>query len=215
MAKKPKKVKRPKPQKRRKSASKKQPSKPKKKRKTRKPTKPVFAARPKFVPSLAPEGFTTHVGEITQDEAYATILARLEDARARLPDQYESRIIIHPYVDGSVDGELYIKVVSGTTSRDTSWDLSEAFGGLALGTKYWMSTGARYIIEDDDEVYRRNRGMNLIETNYQRATAPNITEEADILERKLLPGMYRHYKREAANIFIRLHWNPTGERPKR
>lgn len=195
----------------------KKPKSPRRKKwKSRKPrsTKPVFEGR-KLVPAEPPAGYTTNVGDVTQDEAFAVIRARLEDARSRLPERYESRIITHPYVDGSVDGELYVKVPAGDASRDVSWDLYEAFQPLAVGVRYWMSVGARYIIEEDDEVYRRNRGMNLVETNYQRATAPNISEEHDILEFKLLPGMREHYKREATNIFIRLHWNPEGERPKR
>lgn len=189
-----------------------------KKRKARKKkaTRIVFEGRTNvFEPTEPPASFDINLGNITQEEAFAVIKARLEDARSRLPERYDSRIIIHPYVDGSVDGELYVKVPEGTGSADTSWDLYEAFQPLAVGTRYWMSVGARYIIEEDDEVYRRNRGMNLVETNYQRATAPNVSEEHDLLERKLLPGMQNRYKREASNIFIRLHWNPEGERPKR
>ena len=75
--------------------------------------------------------------------------------------------------------------------------------------------GARYIIEEDDEIYRRFRGLNQVQTNYQRAISTNVAEESVILRHTMLPGMEEHYKREAHSVFIRLHWNPQDEQPKR
>jgi hypothetical protein len=184
------------------------------KRKPKKATKRIFERRPIKV-SEPPLEFTIKPGAIIQDEAYATILARLKDAESLLPEGTESRIIIHPYADGSVDGELYVKVPEGVSSGEVSWDLSSAFGLLAVGNRYWISVGARYIIEKDEEIYRRFKGMNQVQTNYQRANQSNIAEESLILRRKILPGMERRYKREAHSIFIRLHWNPLDEHPKR
>lgn len=162
-----------------------------------------------------PEGFDIRLGKITQEEAYATILARLDDAKANLPIGYEGRILIHPYADGSVDGELYIKVPEGVDTRTAEFDLYDAFTPLAVGIKYWISTGARYAVKTDDERYRRFKGMTQVQTNYQRANRPNIVEEHLILRKKIISGMERTFGEEAHSVFIRLHWNPANEQPKR
>lgn len=188
-------------------------TKKKKRRKKLKPRKPVFEKRPRD--SEIPKRFNILPGKITQDEAYAVILARLEDAKARLTEGYEGRIIIHPYADGSVDGELYVKVPEDVATREAEFDLFDAFSPLAVGVKYWISTGARYAVKADDERYKRFKGMTQVQTNYQRANRPNIVEEHLILRNKIIGGMDRSFGQEAHSVFIRLHWNPSGEQPKR
>lgn len=190
----------------------------KKRRKPRSPTKRVFEKRPrkKAVDDEGPpEGFTINLGEVTQDEAFATIEARLKDAQSRLPEGYTSRIILHPYADGSVDGELYIRLDGEVDDKEAEFDLHDSFTSLSVGSHYWISAGARYQVETDDERYRRNKGMVQTETNYQRATPVNIVEEHLILRHKIMTGMEHRFGEEARDIFIRLHWNPQDEQPKR
>jgi hypothetical protein len=174
--------------------------------------KRVFEKRPR---RLSPEVLEPEVGATTQDEAFATIKARLEDAQKLLPDGLESTVRVHPYVDGSVDGELRINVPRELRTGETSWELMDSFGAITLGQRYWVSVGANYIIEADEQIYRRFRGMNQVQTNYQRAVKSNITEEGLILRRTIIPGMKKRHKREAHSVFIRLHWNPGNEHPKR
>lgn len=184
-------------------------------RKRKKPVavKRVFEGRPrKFQPSEVVE---PEPGATSQEEAFATIQARLEDAKRLLPEGLKATIRIHPYADGSVDGELHIKVPEDSRSGDTSWELMDSFGAITLGQRYWVSVGANFIIEADEQVYRRFRGMNLVQTNYQRAVKANIVEEGLILRKTILPGMARKHKHEAHSVFIRLHWNPANEHPKR
>lgn len=175
--------------------------------------KKVFERRPRKPQSF--EVVEPEKGATTQDEAFATIMARLEDAKAALPEGFKATIRVHPYADGSVDGELQIKVPETSRTGDTSWELMDSFGAITLGQRYWVSVGANYIIEADEQVYRRFRGMNLVQTNYQRAVKANIVEEGMILRRTILPGMARKHKHEAHSVFIRLHWNPANEHPKR
>lgn len=211
---KPKKPKGKKPKKIKKSKSKAKPKgKKRKKSKPKRPHKPIFERR--SADDDSPPEFTITPGAVTQEEAFATIEARLKDAQDALPDGLVGRVILHPYHDGSVDGELYVTVPEGESSVDTEWSLTEAFGHVTVGQKYWISVGARYIVEDDDVIYRRYRGMNQVQTNYQRAVGANIAEEDLILRTKVLRGMKKRYKREAHSIFIRLHWNPQNEQPKR
>jgi hypothetical protein len=186
-------------------------AKPRKRRKP-KAVKKVFERRPRQLP---PEVVEPEVGATTQDEAFATIKARLEDAQKLLPDGLESTIRVHPYADGSVDGELRINVPRELKTGEASWELMDSFGAITLGQRYWVSVGANYIIEADEQIYRRFRGMNQVQTNYQRAVKSNITEEGLILRRTIIPGMAKRHKQEAHSVFIRLHWNPGNEHPKR
>lgn len=190
----------------------------KKKRRRRKPKnrKPVFQSRPKLPePDDAPADFTINLGDLTQSEAYGIIQSRLEAAKLDLPEGYDGRVMLHAYVDGSVDGELYVRVPDDDYQGNVNWDLQKAFGEDSLGRKFWVSMGARFTIETDDEVYRRYKGLNSVGTHFQRASATNIAEEGLILRKKVLPGMKKHFHREAHSIFIRLHWNPQNEQPKR
>lgn len=185
----------------------------KRRKKKRHPTKLVFEARPRD--EEPPPGFDIKLGEVTQDEAFATIEARLNDARDNLPEGYEGVVIIHPMADGSVDGELYVTVPEGEDTREAEFDLYDSFTATAVGTRYWVSVGARYIVDTDDERYRRNKGMTQVQTNYQRANRANIVEEHLIFRKKIAEGMDQKFGEEAHSIFIRLHWNPQNEQPKR
>lgn len=189
-------------------------AKPKKRKKRRKPKQPAFENRTPQDPDIPP-GFDVVPGAITLEEAYATIEARLEDAKALLPEGYDGRIILHAYADGSVDGELYVKVPEGADTKDAEFDLFDAFTPLSVGTKFWISTGARYSVKTDDERYRRFKGMTQVQTNYQRANRANIVEEHLILRNKIIEGMDKRFGEEADSVFIRLHWNPKNEQPQR
>jgi len=174
--------------------------------------KPVFEAR---AARDVPEGFDINLGNVTQDEAYATIQARLEDAKANLPEGFVGRVLMHAYADGSVDGELYVIVPEGERQGDTAWALNDAMGTASVGKHYWMSTGARFTHKKGEEWYRKHGGLNQVETNYQRAVPANIPEENLILRKKMLTGMREKYGREAHSVFLRLHWNPIGRQPRR
>jgi len=150
------------------------------------------------------------------DLAYQMIFQRLSEAKERLPEGFEGRVLIHAYADGSIDGELYVKVPEAGTTADTEFDLYDAFTSTSLGEHFWISTGARYIVETDDERYRRYKGMTQVQTNYQHATQTNIVEEHAILRTKIIEGMENRFDGEQAHsVFVRLHWNAQDEQPKR
>ncbi len=187
----------------------------KKKRKKKLVTRPAFEGRkrqPEFSP---PEGFDIKLTATTVDEAYATIEARLNDAKDQLPQGYDGKVMLHVYADGSVDGELYVKVPRGLSTGDVELEMYEAFEQVAVGQRYWISSGARYKVETDDERYKRFKGMTQVSTNYQRAVRANIVEEHLIVQEKLIKGMDRSFGQEAHSVFIRLHWNPEDIKPKR
>lgn len=188
---------------------------PKKRKRKAKPHRPAFEGRrrePHFEP---PPGFDISFGSTTPDEAFATIKARLDDAKSLLPEGYDGRVLMHTYADGSIDGELYVLIPEGTEVVQADVDMYEAFEEVAVGVRYWISFGARYAVKTDDERYRRHKGMTQVQTNYQRAIRTNIAEEQVLMQKVLLPGMERKFREEAHSVFIRLHWNPQDIQPKR
>lgn len=190
-------------------------ARPRKKPASRKQSRrPAFEQRKRTDPEV-PAGFE-EIGAKSLDEAYATIEARLEDAIARLPEGYAGKVMMHAYVDGSVDGELRVQVPEDQDARDVEFDLYDAFDRAAVGRRYWFSMGALYRADTDDERYRRNRGMIMVQTNYQRAVQANIVEEHLILRNKIMTGMDRKFGNETTYaVFVRLHWNPENGQPKR
>lgn len=197
--------------------SKKRKPKPRKRKKAKKLTRKVFEKRPrKGVATLeVPEGFDINLAAANTDEAYATIEARLQDAQIGLPEGYQGRVLMHAYADGSVDGELYVNIPEGMGDKDAEFDAFEAFSAIAVGQRYWISFGARYSVQTDDERYRRFKGQTQVQTNYQRANQANIVEEHLILRNKIIGGMTKRFGEQATSVFIRLHWNLQDEQPKR
>ena len=200
-----------KPTKARVKPTKAKPTKARRKKPT-KPLKPVFERRPRKAPIEVVE---PQPGTASQDEAYGTIQAFLESARSSIPEGWPATVRVHPYSDGSVDGQLQVKIPDDQGTEDVAWELMDAISGVAIGQRYWISVGGNYIIEADDVIYRRFRGMNLVQTNYQRAVAANIAEVGLVFRKTVVPGMAKRHKQGAHSIFIRLHWNPKDEHPKR
>lgn len=206
-----------KPQARPSKPTKRKRSAPRTKQPRKKLTRRTFERRPRRAPrdGEVPEGFEPIPGQISIDMAYAVIQLRLEEAKARLPEGYEGRVLLHAYADGSIDGELYVKVPEGVTTGDTEFEMYDAFSSIAVGDHFWISVGARYMVETDDERYRRYKGMTQVQTNYQIANQANIVEEHAILRSSLITGMERKFEEEAHSVFVRLHWNAQDEQPKR
>ena len=190
-----------------------------KRRRRKKNLKPVFEARKHHDPEL-PEGFTENLGGVTQEEAYATISQRLDLARQSLPDGFQGKVLMQAYDDGSVDGELYVKVPQGHHQGEAAWALHGALGQTNIGRQYWASVGARFSVpESADEAtmagYKAYRGLRFAQSNYQRAISANLAEEDLILRKMILPGMKDAFEEEAHSVFIRVHWNPEGKQPQR
>jgi len=185
---------------------------PRPRRKRKKKLKPIFELRRD---EDIPAGFDVPVGMQSQEEAYASIQARLEDAKLRLPEGYSGKVLMHAYIDGSVDGELYVIVPEDEHQGGTAWAVNQAIGTDDLGKRFWLSTGARFTHKKGEEWYRKHGGLNQTETNYQRAISANFPEVNLLLRKKLLTGLKAKYGREAHSVFLRLHWNPENKQPKR
>lgn len=155
-----------------------------------------------------PKGFT--IGPSVMAEQ--SIRERLNRAAKGIPG---SRSMVHVYKDGSVDGEIVVAVERGKQVEDVADDIKNALGAAGFSGDVWVSMGLRYIIQKDDEIYRKNKGMNEVGVNFQRAIRSNIAEEFLILTKKVAKGLKKKYRRKAAMVFVRFHWNPDNKQPSR
>jgi hypothetical protein len=144
--------------------------------------------------------------------AEQAIKERLTETADKL--SYDSKIRTHEYKDGTVDGEILVMVPRGVSTSDLLLDLENAFEKQSLGSGFWISIGERHTIREDDEVYRRFKGMNEVQTNYQRMTPTNIAETLLIARQRVTPGMEKKYRRKAELVYIRIHWNRKDKQPK-
>lgn len=159
-------------------------------------------------PGGPPAGFTIDPAARAED----AIRERLRVAVSRLPG---ARQTMHIYKDGSIDGEVMMPIPRGKKAEDVVGDLYNAIGKMGFGEEVWVSMGARYTIEKDEEVYRKFNKMNEVGTNYQRAIKKNILEEVLILQNKVVRGLKKKFRRKATLVYIRFNWNPEKKQPSR
>lgn len=153
-----------------------------------------------------PDG-SEDIPQLAFDAAMAAIQARL-DLAAEL-----GRVRVWPYADGSIDGEVLAKLPRGKSASDILLDIEEAIGREGLDG-IWVSVGVRYTIKEDEEVYRRFKGYNDVNTHFQRAIATNVAEVFVIGRHEIAAGMENKYGRKADSVYVRLHWNPDGTKPE-
>lgn len=195
------------------SAFEKPSKKPKSKPLKRKP-KPKFAPplksppkskKPKKAPPSHPVDVA--ISELEQEQAFATIEQRLKLVESI------GRIRIVPYADGSIDGEVLAQVPHGTSTSHLLIDIENALGTSGL-KGFWISVGVRFTIKEDDEVYRRFRGYNDVNTHFQKMIRPNVIDVFDIARHQITEGMEDKYGRKADSVYVRIHWNPANAKPE-
>jgi len=108
-----------------------------------------------------------------------------------------------------------VQVARGVSTRDLTFDIETALGVSPLSPGFWFSVGARYSIREEEKLYRRFRGMNDVDVHSRKMTRNNILDSLLILRNKILGGLSRKYRRKAEFLYVRIRWNPEGERPSR
>lgn len=161
-----------------------------------------------------PAGFKSIRGD--PDVIEKVIRAVLTSAHDELPPAlYDaSRVRIHKYRDGTIDGELMVRIPHGVKPRDASEQVEEAFGHREVHPEIWIQTGVRYTIQEDDEIYRKFQGMNELNVFFQRSTRHNVGDVFAIQREEQMAGLDRKYGRQAEMIYVRLHWNKENARPE-
>ena len=147
-------------------------------------------------------------------QAEEEIRERLEEIKVELENGgIDARVRVHRYRDGSVDGEVLANVPRGVSADQLAMDIEHAAGRKGMGG-FWINMGTRFTIEEDEEVYRRFRGYNDVNTHYQRATPGNWSEIPLIVRKQIIKGMEKKYGRKAHSVYLRIHWNRHGAKPR-
>jgi len=128
------------------------------------------------------------------------------------------RVSVHRYGDDTIDGELSIHVPRGKSVEDLLREVKSAFGTLP-SEGLWLQLGQRYVIKEDDEVYRRYKGMNEISMYYTKVygkgTVSRVESAFGSARTKMTKGAEKKLRRKAESVFVRLHWNPSNAKPRR
>ena len=169
----------------------------------RKPRKVKTKVKPK--PKPEPAARETSEGE-------AQIMRqRMEAAKAALPNSTVLGPVIN--ADGTVDAELLVYLQRGQSVRDLSLDIEEA---LSPPRGQWFNVGIRVppnkAIENPED-YERALGLIQIQM-YSRRSRYAGPAWNDWRE-EVLPKIEKGTKgwRKPEQLFVRLYWSPTGDRP--
>lgn len=155
------------------------------------------------------------------EENHARIKERLSDTKDRLGSRgIESRIYTHAYKDGQIDGEIAVFVPRGTNAADVSWKLEEAFQLEPFGLgRSFVSLGTRLSIHKDEAEDRsgtsRVRGMDDMQMYYRAFNTTRLGDSFRRSRKYMIPGAEKKYRRKVEIVYLRIHWNPDHERPKR
>lgn len=113
------------------------------------------------------------------------------------------------------------------SSKDIGSELEHAFETQpkGLARRFWFSLGVRASIKEDEEVYRRFKGMNEVALYYRKVSTPALVDNFlslysfRVVEGKKYPPLVENveekYRRKVEVVFMRIHWNPDGSKPKR
>jgi len=201
-------------------------SKPKAKPRAAKPkarkgrkVKPKATRKAKPRAPRIPRGFELVPGQV---DARVKIKERLDATKATLDlIELESRVYVHEYENGQVDGEIAVTVPRGKTALEVDQELEQAFQTLplGLGRGYWFGLGVRIgfnkEIDEERSGSARVRGMDDLQMYYRRVNTPNMIDSFLREQMIMIPGAEDRFKRKIEIVYIRLHWNPENEKPSR
>lgn len=123
--------------------------------------------------------------------------------------------------NGEVDGEISVPVPRGITAVEISQELEIAFQTipLGLGNRFWYALGIRMGFDKEHDEERsgtaRVKGMDDMMMYYRRVNTPNLIDSFLRQQKIMIPGAEARYKRKIEIVYLRLHWNPDNEQPKR
>lgn len=156
----------------------------------------------------------------SQAKVSQTMDVALSRAKEKLEGMgYDSKLRIHENRDGTVDAELAITVPTRkvAAAKDVLIDSDEALKGIhkELNKGTWISVGLTYSFKDEKKLYNRYRGMQMVGSNYRRATARPKIVHATATARRIDANVQKRKRSRAWSVFVRLHWNVFDKQPKR
>lgn len=180
--------------------------------------------RPARKAPQAPQGFDVTVGQEAAADKIRKRLADTQDALEAL--ERDGHMSMHEYRDGTVDGEIVLYVDRGEDAIRMMQDLEAAFG-MDNQRGVWFQVGARFAVKEGEEkeasgIVDRRRGVDEVSLYYRKMFAAGEHDRKQIffdafgtMQHQTIPAMQDKYGRKAETIFVRMHWNPDNEKPRR
>lgn len=135
--------------------------------------------------------------------------------RANKHSPLKGRARVHINKDGTVDAALSIALPRGKRAARLLQSLSDRVAPISPeGIPAWISVAARYTFKDEEELYRRYKGMPETAIYWQRTTKAKIGTQF-LTARDIVNKTEKKRRTKAIYTIINLHWNPEGKKPKR
>lgn len=124
----------------------------------------------------------------------------------------DARILTHANRDGSVNGQLLIaSLPRGIGAAKITLYLSETEQALKGG--FWISTTMRFSFRDDEELYRRFRGMQEVTTYPQDAAHDRKIDLNLSTARGIMEKVKRRRRANVQQLAINIIWTHDKRRP--
>ncbi len=116
--------------------------------------------------------------------------------------------------DKTVDWELRFAIPRGVNLVGFTTDLGTV---LKPAINAWIAIGARFtgdkkMDRETREAYERFRALYQVHAHYQRMTGRKIATNIVAIQ-QIIASMRKHKRRKPVQIFVRVHWNLTGDKP--
>jgi len=117
--------------------------------------------------------------------------------------------------DLTVDWELRFAIPRNVNLRDFATDLNQVLKPMLNS---WISIGVRFMrnkrmTREEWKAYEEFGGMLQVGAHFQRMTKGKIATNI-IAVQSIMEKMKRKKRLKPNQIFVRVHWNLKGERPK-
>jgi hypothetical protein len=158
-----------------------------------------------------------------QKSALARMTRLLNQAAETLRERegLESRVYIHVNRDDSIDGELKVAGVRGSSTDDlfigkggASKGIEGAFPTVNLRGGIWLSVGTRFSYQNEEDPYSRYKGLSQVQSHYRRYSEQR-KPLAFIAARTISSNLEKKTRRKIDHVFVRLNWNPDNMQPQR
>lgn len=175
---------------------------------------------------VPPPGFDLYLG---LDRAHGEARSRLKKAASAFQAKtgISPRVRSHVYRDGSMDAELTVDLPRKMDPVEAMKRLEESFG-TENSRGLWFQVGANFTTVEREGfspsgTVDRRRGLEGVGMHYRRMWgvrgSPRTAVFADAfgtMESRVIPAMRaRPYSRKVESLYIRVHWNPEGTKPRR
>jgi hypothetical protein len=135
----------------------------------------------------------------------------LERADKAIPFPGRKRVSVHVNRDKTVDATLRVHLPRGVRATRLFKILSDQVSPVAGA---WISVASRYSFRDEEDLYRRYKGMPETSVYWQKSSRAHVGTNF-LTARRITEKVEKKRRSKAVTVLVNLHWNPEGKKPKR